>query len=85
MQQIIQEEIIKIQPKGLMTIPKKFRQQLSLEENSLVRMKEEKGRLIIEAVRTLPYPVRSYSEDEIDEFIMLDNKESNQLKKKGLL
>lgn len=85
MQQIIQEEIVKIQPKGLITIPKKFRQELGLEENGLVRIKEEKGRLVVESVRTLAYPVRGYTEDEINEFFELDKKETKALKKKGLL
>ena len=85
MQQITQEEIVRIQAKGLITIPKKFRQQLGLEENSLIRMQEEKGRLVMESVRTLPYPVRSYTKDEVNEFIDLDKKETRQLKEKGLL
>lgn len=85
MQQFYQEEIVKIQPKGLVTIPKKFRQELGFKENSLVRIKEEKGRLVMEAVRTLSYPVRSYTDSEIDQFLKLDKKETRQLKKKGLL
>lgn len=81
--QQIQEEIIKIQPKGLLTIPKNLRLKLGFVENSLVRVKEEKGRLIMEAVRTLPYPVRSYTDDEINGFLELDKKQSKELKKKG--
>ncbi len=86
MQQVIQqEEIVKIQPKGLITIPKKLREQLGFEENSLVRMKEEKGKLIVESVRALSYPVRSYTENEVKEFIELDKKETSELRKKGLI
>lgn len=85
MKRIIQEEIIKIQPKGLLTIPKSLRVKLGFVENSLVRVKEEKGRLIMEAVRTLPYPVRSYTDDEIKGFLKLDEKQSKELKKKGLI
>ncbi len=85
MQQISQEEIVRIQPKGLVTIPKKMRQNLAMAENSLMRIKQEKGRLILEPVRTLPYPVRSYTEDEVKEFIESDKKESKVLKKMGLL
>lgn len=85
MQQITQEEIIKIQPKGLVTIPKKLRQKLGFAENSLIRLKEEKGRLIMESVRALPYPIRSYTDDEVDQFFELDEKESKDLRKKGLL
>ena len=80
-----QSQIIKILPKGLITIPKRFRQSLGLEENGLARVKQNAGRLIVEPVRTLTYPVRSYTDAEIDEFLELDNKESQELKKKGLL
>ena len=78
------EEIVKIQPKGLFTIPKRFRTGL-FEENGLARVRKEKGRLILEPVRTLPYPVRSYTDQEIDEFLELDANETKKLKTKGLL
>ncbi|OGG14150.1 hypothetical protein A2773_05365 [Candidatus Gottesmanbacteria bacterium RIFCSPHIGHO2_01_FULL_39_10] len=83
--QISTENIIRILPKGVVTIPKKIRELVRLEENELARIKVEKGRLIIEPVRTLPYPVRSYTEKEIDEFIALDKKETKELKKRKLL
>lgn len=79
------EEIVKIQPRGLFTIPKKLRTTLRLFENSLVRVKSEKGRLVVEPVRTFPYPVRSYTEEDIKQFIELDKKESEVLKKKGII
>ena len=85
MQTLSYNEIIKIQPKGLITIPSKLRKSLGFTENGLARLKSEKGRLIMEPVRTLPYPVRSYSDNELQEFIDLDKKESQKLKKKGLL
>lgn len=80
MQQIIQNELVKLQPKGLITIPKKLRQGLGFEENGIVRISSEKGRLIIEPVRALPYPVRSYSDSEIKEFIEFDKKEAKKIK-----
>jgi len=83
MQQIIQEEIVKIQPKGLITIPKNFRIRLGFEESKLARIKSEKGRLVIEPVRTLSYQVRSYSDKEIKEFLEEDKKEAKELKKAG--
>jgi len=85
MQTQIQEEIIKILPKGIMTIPKKFREKLGFDIEGLARVKEEKGRLIVEPVRMLPYPVRSYTDEEINEFIDLDRKETKILRKKKLL
>ena len=83
--QNIQEDSVKIQPKGLITIPKRFRKSLGFEESNLARLKQEKGRLILEPVRTLNYPVRSYTDKELEEFIKLDKEESKKLRKKGLL
>lgn len=85
MQQISFDEIIKLQPKGVLTIPKKFRQALGLDNNSLIRIKKDKWRLVIEPVRTLSYPVRNYTETELKEFLELDKKETEKLKNKGLI
>lgn len=76
--QVIQE-IVKVQNKGLITIPKIFREEIGLRKNDLIRVKKEKGRLILEPVRTLPYPVRTYSDSEIKEFLELDAKETQKL------
>ena len=81
----IQQQVVKIQNKGLLTIPKAFREELELSKDSLARIIKIKGRLILEPVRTLPYKARSYKKNEIDEFLELDKKESKSLKKKGLL
>lgn len=85
MQQLISDQLIKIQPKGVMTIPKKFREALGISDNSVVRIKKDKGRLTIEPVRTLLYPVRSYTDTEIDEFLTLDMSETKKLKKRKLI
>ena len=82
---ITYEEIAKLQPKGLLTIPKKFREGLGFTENNLVRLKTDRGRLIVEPVKTLPYPVRTYTDRNLEEFFALDDEESKQLKAKGLL
>lgn len=85
MQQVMQEEIVKMQPKGLLTIPKRIREKLGFEDAGFVRVKEEKGRVMLEPVRIMDYPVRSYAKEEIDEFLALDRKETRLLKKKGLI
>jgi len=82
---LVQEELVKIQPKGLLTIPKKLREELGFVEGGFARLKKEKGRLIIEPVRTLPYRVRSYSRADLEEFFAEDEQETKLLKKKGLL
>lgn len=81
----IQEEIISLQPRGVITIPKKFRQEIGLKEKSIIKIKKQGNRLIIQPVRTIPYPVRSYTKEEIKEFLKLDQEQSRQLKKKGYL
>jgi len=85
MQPITQEDIVKIQPKGLLTIPKKFREELGIKEDSFVRVIKVQRRLIIEPARVLSYPGRSYSESELEEFFDFDKKETYELKKKGLV
>lgn len=84
-QSLTQEEFVKLQAKGLITIPKKMRKALNLEEKGIVRVGVEKGRLYLEPLKTLPYPVRTYTKEEIKEFLALDAKETKGLKKKGLI
>ena len=79
------EEITKIQSRGTLTIPKKFRLSMGLADNTLVKISGNKYRLIIEPVRTLSYPVRSYTRNEIGEFLELDARESKKLRTKRLL
>ncbi len=79
MQQSITEEIIKLQAKGVLTIPKNLRKDF-MEDNSLVKIKKEKGKLILEPVQALPYPVRRYTDNDVGEFIDLDNTETNELR-----
>jgi AbrB family looped-hinge helix DNA binding protein len=85
MQITFTEEIAKIQPRGILTIPKKLRRSMGLADNTFVKISGNKYRLIIEPVRVLPYPVRSYNDNEIKDFFDLDASESKQLKTKGLL
>lgn len=78
--QVSIEEIIKIQPRGVLTIPKKLRDISGFTQDSLVRIKADKGRLVLESVRTLPYPVRTYNKEDLQDFFDLDDRESKQLK-----
>lgn len=79
------DDIIKIQPKGLITIPKKVRKALGLEENMLARLRTDKGRLIVESVRTLPYPVRSYTDKELAEFVAYDKEQGKELRRNKIV
>lgn len=64
--------LVKILPKGLVTIPKKLRQEVGLGENSLARITKEGKKLILEPVDIVSYPLREYSVDEIRQFIKAD-------------
>lgn len=68
------EEVVKMQPKGLLTIPKNIRTKFGFSENDFVRIKASAGKVYLEPVRTLAYPVRSYTDKELSEFFELDKK-----------
>lgn len=73
---LIQQQIVKVQEKGLITIPIVFREALGLKKDSFAKIYRENGKLILEPVSMLAYPVRSYTNEEIGEFVNLDRKES---------
>lgn len=85
MQPMIHEDIVKLQERGILTIPRSIRTVMGLEKNSLIRIRQDRSRLILEPVRVLPYLARSYRSDDLEEFFELDAKESKTLKEKGLL
>jgi len=66
------EEIVKMQPKGLLTIPVNIRKKYGFSENDFIRIKATAGKVYLEPVRTLSYPVRSYTDKELEEFFELD-------------
>ena len=85
MQQIQEwEEIVKMQPRGLLTIPRRFRGE-SFGGNSFVKVKKIRGGLILEPVTILGYAARKYTDSEVDEFFELDEKETRELKGRGVV
>ncbi|MEK7504240.1 MAG: hypothetical protein AAB550_01955 [Patescibacteria group bacterium] len=78
------QEIIQIQSRGNITIPKLFRSE-EFDEKSYIRMKKLDGKLILEPVQIIGYPVRKYLSSEVDDFFALDDRESIKLKKMGIL
>lgn len=83
-QNIYDEQLILLQPRGVFTVPKKLRQGL-FDKSPIARITRSGQKLVIEPVRTLPYSVRSYTNEEIDEFFELDAKETKELKTKNLI
>lgn len=68
-------EIIKIQPRGVITIPRKFRGE-NFAEDSFVRVVKADDKLILEPVTIPRYPVRRYTSSEVAEFLEADKHES---------
>lgn len=85
MQTVLIEDVIKFQPKGVLTIPKKLRERAGLMDRVLVRAKAQKGKITLEPVYTTPYPIRTFTDEEINEWLELDKRDSEELRKEGLL
>lgn len=79
-----QEQFIRLQPKGLITIPKKMRDRLGFKTSGLIRIRETVNLLTLEPVGVVSYPVRRYTNAEVDAFIKLDTQETKKLTKSQL-
>lgn len=77
--------IVMPQPRGQITLPKKFRDKYGIKPGTPVKVTDEGTGVKVEPVRILSYPVRSYTDQEVDEFLALDKKETAELKKLGIL
>jgi AbrB family looped-hinge helix DNA binding protein len=79
-----QEEWLKVLGKGMVTLPKKWRDELGIVNGDIVKAKKEGNKVVIEAksqiIPTAPY--RVYSTDEINKFLE-DDKLSKELTKKA--
>jgi AbrB family looped-hinge helix DNA binding protein len=68
-----QETWIKVLSKGVITIPKEFREQLGLEEGDVAKAKIEGNKLVIQSRKVAQYAeYRTYSKEELDQFAKED-------------
>ncbi len=68
---IDQEEWLRILGKGMVTIPKPWREELEIKEGNIMRARKEGNKIIIEAVaKDAPY--RIYSQGELNQFLKED-------------
>ena len=79
-----EDQIVQLQPRWVFTLPKNLREGF-FDENRLAKISRTGRKIVIEPIRTLPYAVRSYTETEVDDFFDLDDKESKELKNKGII
>lgn len=84
--QIANDTIVQIGPKGTFTLPKPLRTLANLPDGSFLKARIDLGRIILEPARMISYPIRQYTDEEIDEFLQedkkLDPKVSSSLNKK---
>ena len=67
-----QEAWLKVLAKGMVTLPKRWRDELGIENGTLVKARKEGNKLIIEVQPRKLAPYRVYSDAEIDEFLKED-------------
>lgn len=68
----IDQEWLKILGKGMVTLPKKWRDELGIEEGDIVKAKKEGNRVVIETQQQSLAPYRIYNDKEIDDFLKDD-------------
>lgn len=66
------QEWLKVLGKGMVTIPKQWREELRIEEGAVVKAKKEGNKVIIEAQQSPAAPFRVYSDREINKFLKED-------------
>src|SRR5215217_696643 len=68
------EEWLKVLSKGMITLPKKWRDELGIGNGDIVRAKKEGNRVVIEPTpqTKVTAPYRVYNDAEIDEFLAAD-------------
>ena len=66
------QEWLKVLGKGMVTLPKKWRDAMGIETGDIVKAKKEGDKVVIEAQNTNTAPYRIYSDTEIEEFLKED-------------
>lgn len=68
------EEWLKVLGKGMITLPKKWRMEMGIENGDVVKAKKQGNKVIIEGKPERPpaAPYRVYSAEEINEFLDAD-------------
>lgn len=66
------QTLVRLQPKGLITIPKKIRDAAGFVENSHLNISFQNGKVTLEPIRSYSYPIRSYTDEEIAQFLKDD-------------
>lgn len=66
-----QQEYLRILGKGMVTIPKAWRDELGLKESGILKAQKIGDRIVIEAEEKSP-PYRTFSDEEIEQWLKED-------------
>ena len=75
------EEWLKVLGKGMVTIPKHWREELGFKEGDIVKAKKEGNKVVIEPQQGTLAPYRIYSRSEIEAFLKEDKLPQSLTKK----
>lgn len=67
-----QETWLKVLGKGMVTLPKKWRDDLGITTGDVIKAKKEGTKVVIEALQSKRVPYRIYTDAEIDQFLKED-------------
>lgn len=66
------QEWLKVLGKGMVTLPKRWRDEMGIEQGAVVKAKKEGNKVIIEAIKSQNVSYRVYTSNEINEFLKDD-------------
>ena len=69
---ITQEQWLKVLGKGMVTLPKKWRDEMRIQNGDVIKAKKEGNKVIIESTQSPKTPYRVYTKAEIVEFLKED-------------
>ena len=75
------QEWLKVLGKGMVTLPKQWREELGLQPGDIVKAKKEGHRVVIETLQGRSVPYRVYSRAEIEKFLKEDRLPQSLVKK----
>lgn len=67
-----QEEWLKVLGKGMVTIPKKWRDDLGIAEGDIIKATKKGNSVVLASTKTQSVPYRIYTDDEIKTFLKDD-------------
>ncbi len=69
--QTVQVDWLKVLNKGLITIPKKWRENLGIKPGEIIKAEKKDNQIVLKP-RKISAPYRIYSQKELNEFVVKD-------------